>query len=213
MTYQELLQKIDSDEPFSFARYGDGEWACLLGHLGTNCDGHEYFPSLGRALKSILESQPDYYLGMQSLAKRTFTGHPEFDRLVQMNDWVEADIIHRENEKNGLQSLFDVLKTKEVTLVGHNGLRAMDKYFPIKNFIEVPKVNAWLEKLDIEDELLETKEDIILYCSGMMSNVLIDDLTYSYMAYGSKLTQIDIGSAFQPYINEPSRNYHYKMKI
>jgi len=180
----------------------------LLGHLGTNCDGHKYFPSLGRALKRILESQPNYYLGLQSLAKRTFTGHPEFDRLVQMNNWVEADIIHRENEKNGLQSLFDVLKTKGVTLVGHEGLKKMEKYFPIENFIEVPKVNAWQEAYDIYHQINHNSSPLILYCSGMMSNVMIDKFSDT-----PDIIQVDLGSAFQPYINEPSRSYHYKMKI
>ena len=41
-----------------------------------------------------------------------------------------------------------------------------------------------------------------------MSNVMIDKFSDT-----PDIIQVDLGSAFQPYINEPSRSYHYKMKI
>lgn len=214
-TYQNILEKIDSGESFSFSRFGDGEWSAILGFPGSNCDGHVYFPSLGKALKEMLEVQPDYYLGMQNHAKKNpnIVNDPEFKRLEQMNDWTNADIIHNHNAESGLYDLFEVLKKKDVVIVGHEGLRGMEKYFPIADFIEVPKVNAWNEMWSVSRAIDNSKfqDATFLFCSGMMSNVLIH-----YHDFGDWIPNrhlIDIGSAFQPYVNEPSRSYHYKLKL
>ena len=40
----DIVKKLQSDNNFSFARYGDGEWACIKGKNGRNCDAHIYYP-------------------------------------------------------------------------------------------------------------------------------------------------------------------------
>lgn len=213
MTYKELVDKVKNGEPFSFSRMGDGEWSAILGKSGKNCDGHEYFPSLGKHLRQILEERPEYYLGMQNLANRLFSGIPEFDRLKNQNKWINADIIHRQNGKEGIEDLFEALQDKEVVLVGNKRHRGMDKYFPIKHFVEVPEKNAWTEMWDIDQQVMSLtltslEMRVVLYCSGMMSNVLIDN--YAYL---SNVAQIDLGSSLDPYVNVVSRGYHKEHKM
>lgn len=209
MTYKELVDKVKNGEPFSFSRYGDGEWSAILGKVGSNCDSHEYFPSLGKHLRQILEERPDYYLGLQNLANKLFSGIPEFDRLKNQNKWIDADIVHRQNGKEGIEDLFEALQDKEVVLVGNKRHRGMDKYFPIKHFVQVPEKNAWTEMWDICHQIDATcYSDVILYCSGMMSNVLIDNFKDAI-----DIIQIDIGSAFDPYVNVVSRGYHKEHKM
>ena len=49
MTFKEHIDKIVNKEMYSFSRWGDGEWLCLLGAKGMNCDKHQYFPELREA--------------------------------------------------------------------------------------------------------------------------------------------------------------------
>jgi hypothetical protein len=44
----------------------------------------------------------------------------------------------------------------------------------------------------------------------MMAEVLIDDV---WRKYGDQVTQIDIGSAFDPLVGEMTRTYHKKLKL
>ena len=62
MTLEIICEKLERKENFSLSRFGDGEWAAILGFKGENCDGHYYFPELSKELASILKSNPQYYL-------------------------------------------------------------------------------------------------------------------------------------------------------
>lgn len=39
---------------FAQASYRDGEWYCMLGFPGGNCNGEQYDPELGKALRQTL---------------------------------------------------------------------------------------------------------------------------------------------------------------
>ena len=70
LTFDLVLKNIENNIPFSFARYGDGEWNCILSPNDQkgNCDGHKYFKDLSTSLKKLLICKPKYYLGMQNFA-------------------------------------------------------------------------------------------------------------------------------------------------
>lgn len=208
MTYQELISKIQTKERFDFSRWGDGEWLCLLQKKpgGKNCDAHYYFPDLGEALMNVLKDSPDYYIGLQALAKRQFK--TDIDRITEAHGlkWTRSDIIHRENIKHGLESFFEACKNRDVLLVGGNHLYDLCKkqgwYF-----VEIPRVNCWQKYDETKNNinaLIDHKEWVILYCASMMSNVLIH-------AFKGRVTQVDVGSAFDPYVNVQSRKYHYNL--
>lgn len=54
-----MCEKLRKREPFSFARYGDGEWNAIYGKKGANCDGHEYFPDMGERLRRIVKKRSE----------------------------------------------------------------------------------------------------------------------------------------------------------
>jgi hypothetical protein len=80
------------------------------------------------------------------------------------------------------------------------------------NHIVIGRVDCWLEYNDVLKRLRELieKDVVILYCASMMAEVLIDDI---FDEYGDTVTQIDIGSAFDPLIGEMTRSYHKKLKL
>ena len=216
-TYEQLLTKIRNDEPFAFSRWGDGEWAAILGHKGHNCDGHEYFNDLGEALREVLDerqntSLENYYLGMQGLAVRRYG---EEIRTKYNIDWCDADIIHRASIKGKLDKFFEVLKDRRIILVGPKYLKDI-KVIEFDEFIEIPEKNCWLEFEKIRKEIGEliyklylgdSNVPIILFCASMMANVLIDELIYPSFIF------IDIGSVFDPYVGKHTRVYHKNLNI
>ncbi len=91
-----LAEALLDRENFAFSRWGDGEWKALL-HPGAghNCDGHDYFPSLGAALAEVLESRPRYLLGMQSFAQKRMGGEISTwlaQRRLSDLVWCDSDI-------------------------------------------------------------------------------------------------------------------------
>jgi hypothetical protein len=208
-TVDELLSNLKNGVHFSYSRFGDGELGCLLGRQGQNCDGHVYFPDLGQRLKSIIESKPEYYTGLQSLGKRIFENHDkhkdEFKRLEALNEWCPNELVHHISIKDRMNELYDALKDKNVLLVGNASLQMLNGFD--FDLIDIPTRNCWLVYHTTHRRLLEhlNEGDIILYSASMMTNVLIDDF---YNIFGTTITQLDCGSMFDPYVNVNSRSYH-----
>lgn len=205
MNFNQHIQKLQNKEQYSFSRWGDGEWNCLLGKQGMNCDRHIYFDDLGKRLKSILESSPQYYLGLQNLAKRQ---RPELIEKYTKDynlSWVASDIFHHANAKGDIVHLVNVLRGLDVLLVGGNHLRDFNKSW---RFIEIPRVNCWLSYGETKNKLDVAIKDntVVLFCASMMTNVLIDD-------FHGRGTLIDLGSVLDPYCGVISRTYHKNIKV
>ena len=211
-TYDDFIEKIEKNEPFSFSRYGDGEWNAVFNKGGQNCDGHQYFPEMGKRLKNIVISNPKYNMGLQNMAKRL--SGPQIDDLLMKNkvdiEWSNSDILHHASIKGKLSRLFETLNGKNIVMVGPKHLRQTSKLFPYEQFIEVQKKNCW-EKYKHTNYLVTTavKKDadmkVVLFCASMMSNVLVDDM---YKNFGNEHFFLDVGSIFEPYLGLSIRSYH-----
>lgn len=208
LTFDTMLEMIRAGQPFSYARYGDGEWNAILQKRpgAQNCDGHQYFPDMGLELRRILESRPEYYLGLQRLASEQNTGDKEFDWLVALNKWSDNEIMHRASIKGRMKEFFAVLTGHRLVLVGNDTLKKLDIY---DEFILIPEKDCWQSFIEIKRAIGETIEgnDIVLYCASMMSEVLIDEFKHC------NITQIDCGSVFDPYVGRKTRSYHKNLVI
>lgn len=204
-----MLQMIRDNKPFSYARYGDGEWNAILQKKpgGRNCDGHEYFPDLGLELRRILESRPSYYLGLQRLASEQNAGNKEFDWLVALNKWTDNEIMHRASIKGRLKEFIDLFETKNVIIVGNDSFYSLP--FHVDALIEIPTKDCWKSFSSIKRQIGELIEggELVLYCASMMSEILIDEFK------DCMITQIDCGSVFDPYVGIKSRSYHKNLLL
>lgn len=217
MTFEEHLNKIKKFKRYTFSRWGDGEWLCIIGKNGSNCDGHFYFPEMGKALREVLASKPNYIIGLQGLAKRHMPEIIEEYTAKYNLEWVNSDIFHNANASGRIKALFKALENREVLLVGGNHLKEFNKDW---KFIEVPRVNCWnaydktKEKLSNYFDRVESgQKPVVLFCASMMSNVLIDDFHNLASNYQIDATLIDFGSVLDPYVGVKSRTYHRKMNI
>ncbi len=214
LEYADLVNKVRFCANFSFSRWGDGEWHCILKPgTGANCDGHKYFSSLSQALSHVLMAKPPYILGMQPLALRVNAQEIHAylkDRKLKF-EWVNADVLHRANIDGKLGDLLEALSTRSCVLVGPERLKPIaDKLNA--TLVQVPVHNAWTayEGVLTALERLAAKDEVILYCSGMMSNVLIHDI---WSLYRDSVTQIDCGSVFDPLCGLATRSYHKKLLV
>lgn len=208
-TFDDILSHLRFGKPFVFQRFGDGEWACLLGHKGENCDGSKYYKDLGIRLRDVILRNPPYDLALQPKAGKdmgweinTFLKHNNIKR-----EWPNADLLHDASTKGRLGGFKKVLQNKKVTIVGAPHVHA---WLPEARSVVTPPRNCWLNYNSILGECCEHANDgrkVFLFACSLMAGVLIDDLYHMYEG----LTLIDIGSVLSPYCGVVNRRYHQKI--
>lgn len=204
-TYQDMVDKINSNEMFSFCKIGDGEANCIYRDVkrNMNSDLHTYFPDLGDALLDVIKSAPSYYLGLQNLAYRQ--RKETFEKLTEDYGvkWCHADILHKQSEKQGIDDFIEALKKRDVIFVAPKHIRKLG----FGRFIEIPIKNAWEIKDWIINEIEQYLEPdkVVVFCAGMMTTVLVNH-------FNGKCTNIHVGSVFDPYCGVNSRGYHFELE-
>ena len=203
--YNEMCEKLRRGEPFKFSRWGDGEWGCMKGWKGKNRDGNEYTPQLRQELQAILYGEQDYYFGLQY----GVLYNPELRDYVfnilftDKHNWVNGDVLHQASEYGYLGEFINALRDRIVVIIGA-------KYFSKLpyNHIVTPDINSYPDN----DYILRSTEyfspfddPVYLVASAMNSNVIIDELP-------DRVTAIDIGSVFDPYLGRPRARYQHKLK-
>jgi hypothetical protein len=126
----------------------------------------------------------------------------KFDAIKSQIKWEDSEIFVTASINGDLQRFFNAMKTKKVLYVANGHLLKLDK-FEFKK-IPVSPINCWLEYEKTKKELSGQirSVDIVLYSACMLSKVLIDDFNHI------DVTQIDMGSVFDPYVGICSRGYH-----
>jgi hypothetical protein len=215
--FQYILKRLRENQPFSFSRWGDGEWEAVLNlkdQSEANCDGHQYFDSMRVELQNIIKKKVPYMLGMQRLAYHKMMGR-KIDHFLRSNKlkandlwWVDADVFHDASMGGRIMPLFEELKKKNIILVGPAYLKEF-KHFNF-DFVEIPQVNAWTERERIIGEIKtiidHKKVDAVLFCAGMTSNWFVDQLHGNFPGF-----ILDIGSLLDPFVGKKTRNYHKKL--
>lgn len=196
--------------PFAFSRWGDGEWAAILGRSGTNCDGHPYSGALNRALSAVLERPPTYLVALQAFAMRqdgaAITAW--LARRALRLPWVDADVFAQASLSGTLTPLIEVLRARGIVLVGPDHLEGL-RLFPMLGVVRVPSTNSFAAFARLQRDLLELlphvpPQAVVAVSAGMTANLLVDAV---HQADAGR-TVIDFGSLWDPYVGRRSRKYH-----
>ncbi len=208
------VSKFNSGRPFSFARYGDGEWNAMLNVEGANCDGHAYFPELGEDLRKTLFFKGAYYYGLQPRAIRSMRKQLQvFLTAHHLSvQWHNADVFHDANVHGKLFPLIAALRSRDVVMIGPSHLRALgERVFSFKEFIEIPLRNCYLAKEEIQKRILEIaakrKATVYAFSASMTTKTLIHAL---FPIIGKTNWMIDFGSLWDIYVGVKSRNVYSK---
>ncbi len=213
MNFETVIEKLRNNEPFHLSRWGDGEFLCMLGKQGRNCDGHDYSYDLMNALVDVWEyNRYELYDNMHDLVQphaiRTVEGIESF---INGQHFDSSDLFVKASQYGELGKLFAALKDKYVILVAPKRFEDWD-LFKVSKHIVIPYKNCFEyydetflqiinHLIDLSDKV--KKKTIVLYCASMMSNVLIcDNMGQDY------ITQMDLGSVLEPYIGHANRKYH-----
>jgi hypothetical protein len=208
-----FTESLSCNSPASFSRLGDGEMLCVLKQRGENCDHSEYFPELGAALRATLMRPYDYRHGIAPKILHRKNGLTErslqwLERYSKVKQWYDSEVFLTAMLGGNLGHWTNLLQQRKVMLVGNVHLR----HAPLSPtvFIEVPTINAWLN----HDEILQQIErsmyqvDVVLFCTGMLSKVLLWEL---YPTYGRTHWLWDCGSVFDVFCGVMSRSYARKL--
>jgi hypothetical protein len=212
MNFETVIEKLRNNEPFHLSRWGDGEFLCMLGAKGKNCDGHNYSNGLAAELVWAFNGKPknkNVYDLVQNHALRTVEG---IEVLIKGKQYDSADLFVKASQNGELGKLFAALKDKHIIFVAPKRFEDWD-LFKVSKHIVIPETNCFNSYMAICDTLQDAINDtacidenlVVLYCAGMMSNVLISDNSWYS---NNNFSQIDLGSVLEPYIGHSNRKYH-----
>lgn len=117
--------RLAGGPPITLSRWGDGEWACLLGDAGANCDGHAYFPALAADLRAVLMANQPYAKGWLAVSRAAGKAriHAWLARHTRGVAWVDGDVFLRASCAGRFAPFVRVLRQKRVLYVGPDFLR------------------------------------------------------------------------------------------
>lgn len=204
--------------PTCFTRWGDGEWACLFGAQGKNCDGHKYSLPLQMRLMDALKRQTQCQtmrLGMQPLALNgplrkqivSVLSQERFNNLT----WCDADLLHDAAVDGSLRHLIQDLRRVPTLIVGPGHLerfaRDLDAYFceiPSKNCFD--SYATWSHSAAMQAERLPAG-GVVSVSASLPAALLIEALWHL------PLIVFDAGSVWDPFVGVNSRRYHRKYDV
>lgn len=208
----DFVAPLERGEPYSFTRFGDGEWYAILGDPGANADGHEYFPALGADLRRTLEQPRPYRYGMQpSVMGLDGLRIGRYLKGAGVDlPWCNANVFHYANRDGRLWPLIREVRRRPVVMIGPAHLRALDGVvFPIERYIEIPALNCYLALDRVRDEVAAAAEGrdgvVFAFAASMMTNVIVHDL---YSSYGKRHWMLDFGSVLDVYAGVQSRSVY-----
>jgi len=208
-----FIYYLKTDKPFSFSRWGDGEWNCMLGEEGGNCDGHLYYPDLGKALTGVLRNNFPYYHGWLNVSN--LAGREKIEDHIQKNnikvEWVDGSVLIDSAIKGELYPFMAELRKKKFCLVGPSYLSKIEKQMNLMtcSHVLVPEVNCWNDRVRIHKDIYSVidnnRPEVIGFSCGMPSKVFIDHI---WNDMRGKITLIDFGSLLDVFAGKKSRTYH-----
>ena len=208
---QHYAAMIRDEMPFALASYGDGEWQCILGKRGENCDGTKYNSALGWALVDSLLHPVGQWCSFFDVASPI---RDEAIAWIELNrppvHWIAQRPYGRAGEIGELAPFLRAIRdrTSPVFVVGPVHLAELPEEV-VGSFvhIRVPKATAWQEVDSIEARLRDELDcgdpsSLILFAAGMASNVLIHRL------WCGQSTMLDVGALLDPYCGVYSRRIY-----
>jgi hypothetical protein len=209
-----FTERLSRNEPVSVARYGDGEMLAVLGTKGSNCDGSQYFPDLSEALRQTLEVPRDYLhcIAPKVTSRKNGLTESSFHWITKhcpQVEWYDSEVFLNAMLAGTLAPLIEVIEAKEILVVGNTHLRKAPLHY--QEFVEIPTLNAWLDYAFILDQVRARMHaaNVVLFCGGMTSKVLIYDL---YPTWGKTHFMLDFGSILDQAVGVLSRSYSRRLK-
>lgn len=208
--HKHISDSINNDQNITFIKAGDGEFLCMTGTKGQNCDDHPYSEELGHELHQAYDyfkDQNDTLVSQFPYIEPFLPGEPNqeiFESLLFMD---------HNNTPEFVEMWRTIRKTKRKKHFIGNRIVAMaifDK-LNIDSIIEVPEKNAYASGLPLDQIMKLIKEnDIVLISAGFVGKVMAHII---HKAFEGKITILDTGSAFDPLVKNTRSGQMSKEKV
>lgn len=214
--YMGLLRR---NVPFSFLRYSDGEWCCILKTIYPGPGQQKFTEKLCEDLLVSLvdyHKDPRYFMALQPrhhLRDSVYQWEliAAFLRQYQFEaiKWVSSGAFNHASELGNLWPFVQHLQQHNTLIVGPPRYRALQKLFPRAAFVVVPASQCHTQLAAIRENVLaQSLPAVILISAGPACKPLIHGL---FKEIGDSSTMIDIGSMWAPYIGKAEHLVHLRM--
>jgi hypothetical protein len=214
---QHYVNRIKAGKPFSFVRYGDGEWSAILGdrRQRTGSGSHSLtIPQMRRDLRrSIRECHQasNYIMALRQTALK-----PAIRQWIRVNApttaWHDCTVFYKASRKGQLYPFIEAIRNcgLPVIVVGPPWLcKLNDRAFEIERFVAIPRKDCYYKRGAILKQVLEFGQPAFITISaGPAAKAWVWQL---YRRIGSHSTILDLGSLWDVYCGKRSRQYHRSM--
>ena len=214
---KKLTDFIQTQTPFSFSKYGDGEYLCALDGHGNNSDFDHYTPKLQHGLKTsfkyMIEDNKDQNTFIAAWRDKKICHFwrslvsDEFKDKIQWADYhtfiVEVKDFNNSQNNSDLNNKISLYKaiqdsTLNKYIICNNSMNKMSLLFNTSNILNIP-YNNWFDfhfdavLATMKSKIGEDPQPMIITSCGMSAKVLIAEL---HKIYPNGLF-LDVGSGPQ----------------
>lgn len=194
-------EQIKNNQYFSLARFGDGEFLCMLGKQGQNSHGCRYTPQLRNDLiECARKVDKTFYKGLQRITPQMFGQVREYTNAGQ---WYNTEEFADTLAIGEFKPFFQALKGKTVIVVSSQEKEKITEWWPEGYFVLTPKTNSYEEKQYIIDQCKNMGSGVFLFACGMAAGPIVATLHGKI----KKSFFIDVGHIFDPFLGDNSREY------
>lgn len=205
-TIHDVAAWIRSGDPFTFTRYGNGEWDLILArgkHTGSR--SQVFTESLRQAMRETVIQHGGKKMGVQSLR------YLHKLRLLQPAEmwlrkhrvkiaWESGNVLHWASQRGELSPFVDALEDADTLFVGPEHI---DRIPLDGDVMVIPSRNCWQQVDSIEEAIRQHGQNrTVCISAGPAAKVLIHRLRNEPMQL------IDCGSLWDVYCGVVSRSYH-----
>jgi GR25 family glycosyltransferase involved in LPS biosynthesis len=218
-----FTKKIQTNEPFVFAKFGDGEYNAAIHHQGANCDGTPYTNKLGQSVREAIQDLTQSQSHSQS--SNVFIGRWQETKGVDQyfqsltttpiqwlnyNNFIFKSRYEFMNTHFGFYKAIRYATQQKIYVCNQSMIDRSNQLLNINNHICIDPVN-WFDTSyytvlgNVISSVQKPTECIILVSAGMGAKKLIADLHKVLPS----ATIIDLGSALDLMCGgRRSRDFH-----
>ena len=210
------VNMIDSNKPFVFSRYNDGEWNYMVDTI-LRGRKQKITPMLREDVRQTLihrHEDPQYLMAMSPvyyLARIGLLGHVvaflEEHNLTD-TEWVEINVFNAALAAGELGPFIQALRRTNTIIVGPRYYSALtESVLPDATYFPIPSTQCYSQVDEIEAGILALvrRPAVITLSAGPAAQILIHRL---YPHIGKHSTMIDMGSTWGPFVGRVEHAVH-----
>jgi hypothetical protein len=176
---EKLFARLISKKPFAFSKYADGEWMAMNQFPVFNGEfkadsSEKTLNSIQLLRESFVYKDPNYFVGISCPCCQG-QAHQQMKTVSGQNEenLTYANIFVNSNYQFYKEKFIPEYKNWTVNLIANEKSDITKLPFDVKRFYPI-KVNAWVENLDLIEELkfLNTNGELYLFAAGPFGNIL-----------------------------------------